>query len=169
MHAEFQAQIGQVASQYPMPGGNGPMGGGVGGPILPGKPPTHSEFATVDAEGMPGPGGTRHHGAVDWFAKAGTPVQLADRRRDRRGQAVEGHLGPGVRRRRQGAGPQRPRLGVPPRRPARHQDGPEDQAGQAVAGVTDWQSGSDHTHIELWKTLQGGYNFGNALDPLKFI
>jgi hypothetical protein len=35
--------------------------------------------------------------------------------------------------------------------------------------VTAWRDGPSHAHIELWKTLAGGYVFENMLDPLQFL
>ena len=35
---------------------------------------------------------------------------------------------------------------------------PRVNAGEEIATVTPWTDGTPHTHIELWKTLEGGYN-----------
>ena len=43
------------------------------------------------------------------------------------------------------------------------------QPGVVVAGVTNWVAGADHVHIELWRTLAGGYAYENMLDPMKFL
>jgi murein DD-endopeptidase MepM/ murein hydrolase activator NlpD len=38
-------------------------------------------------------------------------------------------------------------------------------AGSLIASVTPWRDGSPHAHIEVWKTLKGGYRFENMIDP----
>jgi hypothetical protein len=38
-------------------------------------------------------------------------------------------------------------------------------AGELVATVTPWRDGASHLHLELWKTLAGGYRFENMEDP----
>ena len=38
-------------------------------------------------------------------------------------------------------------------------------AGQLIGTVTAWADGSPHTHVEIWKTLAGGYNISNMIDP----
>ena len=42
-------------------------------------------------------------------------------------------------------------------------------AGERVATVTAWRDGPSHAHIEIWRTLSGGYDFENMLDPMKFF
>jgi murein DD-endopeptidase MepM/ murein hydrolase activator NlpD len=127
---------------------------------------TGSQFATVDAEGAPDRTGQRHHAAYDWMLgpDKGVPalgsgvvveakpssgnsgqvfggtvkIQMADGR-----VIVYRHVNPGVK------------------------VGQKVQAGQQVAAVTRWADnpGSSHTHLELWKTLGGGYHYENMLDP----
>ena len=45
------------------------------------------------------------------------------------------------------------------------------QQGQQIAAVCTWldNPSSSHTHIEFWKTLAGGYDFENMLDPVKVL
>jgi murein DD-endopeptidase MepM/ murein hydrolase activator NlpD len=58
---------------------------------------------------------------------------------------------------------------------ARHVDprrisvGQRVRPGQVVAGVSPWTGGATHAHIELWKTLGGGYRFENMIDPARFF
>jgi hypothetical protein len=42
-------------------------------------------------------------------------------------------------------------------------------AGQLVATVVPWRSGPPHVHIELWKSLSGGYRFENMIDPVSVL
>ena len=127
--------------------------------------PGYQDFAfnLADAEGMfPRPPG--RHGAVDWFAQGGTPVKAARAgivvevvpSRGNTGQVFGGvvkirepdgtvwvyrHVNPGVV------------LGAPVK------------VAQQIATVTLWLGGPDHLHMEIWKSLEGGYNFWNAIDP----
>ena len=132
-----------------------------------GKVPTSSAFNYVDAEGMPDAKGIRHHGAVDWFGPAGRTVvspwdgEVVEVRasKGRRGQVFGGVVK--VRDSRTG------RVFV-----ARHIDpgsvreGQTVTAGTALGGMTAWESGGPHAHIEVWKTLEGGYTYENAIDPI---
>jgi murein DD-endopeptidase MepM/ murein hydrolase activator NlpD len=129
---------------------------------------TSSEFATVDAEGAPDARGVRHHAAYDWMAPPGTPI-----RSPVAGTVVEvtpsrgnsGQIFGGVVKVQEADG----KVWV-----FRHVDpanvtvGEQVAPGAPLAGVTDWADSKtgDHTHIELWKTLGGGYRYGNMLDPL---
>jgi hypothetical protein len=40
-------------------------------------------------------------------------------------------------------------------------------AGEAVARVTDWadRPTASHVHLEVWRTLAGGYRLANMIDP----
>lgn len=160
--ASGAAAAGSVAS----PGGS--SGGKVIMPIG-SKPPGSSEFLTVDAEGAPGPGGRRYHAAVDWFGAAGAPVvaptggEIVEVRRSKTnsGQVFGGVV----------------KLRMPDGRVVvfRHVDpvglkvGQRVGAGDVLAHITAWASGSPHAHIELWKSLEGGYNVANMIDPMSFF
>lgn len=123
-------------------------------------------FNLPDPEGMfPRPPG--RHGAVDWFAAGGTPVKAA-----RAGTVVEvvpsrgntGQVFGGVVK------VQEPNGNV---WVYRHVDplvgmGAPVIAGQVLAHVTAWAGGPSHLHMEVWRTLAGGYTFGNAIDPRSF-
>ncbi len=127
-----------------------------------------SEFDVPDAEGAPGPGG-RFHAAYDMFTDpgaevrapvAGTIVEV----RESRGNS--GQIFGGTVKVQSADG----RVWV-----FRHVEpsgvsvGQQVQAGQPLAGVTDWTDGLDHTHIEVWKTLEGGYNKQNMEDPMIYL
>lgn len=127
-----------------------------------------SEFAIVDAEGAPSDDGRRYHAAKDWFAPGGTPVRApvdgtvveAKVRKTNTGQVFGGTL---KIQDREG------KVWV-----FRHVDptvalGAAVKAGQVVASVTPWRGGSSHAHIELWKTLAGGYDYENMVDPMRYF
>lgn len=123
-------------------------------------------FNLSDAQGMyPRPPG--RHGAVDWFAAGGTPVKAA-----RAGKVVEvvpsrgntGQVFGGVVKVQEPDG----KVWV-----YRHVDpvvglGAQVVAGQLIAHVTKWVGGPSHLHMEIWRTLGGGYNFSNAIDPRSY-
>jgi murein DD-endopeptidase MepM/ murein hydrolase activator NlpD len=129
-----------------------------------------SEFAIRDPEGAPDAGGARFHAAKDWFAAGGSPVRAPIS-----GEVVEvkpsrgdtGQIFGGVVKIESAADG---KVWV-----LRHVDpkgvslGERVQAGQVVASVTAWRDGSPHVHIELWKTLAGGYHYENMLDPMPFF
>ena len=123
-------------------------------------------FRLADAEGMfPRPPG--YHGAVDWFADGGTPVKAA-----RAGRVVEvvpsrgtvGQVFGGVVKIEEPNGNVwvyrhvSPYVGL----------GTEVAVGQRIAEVTPWSSGPSHLHLEVWRTLAGGYSFPNAIDPRSY-
>jgi cell wall-associated NlpC family hydrolase/murein DD-endopeptidase MepM/ murein hydrolase activator NlpD len=124
-----------------------------------------SEFSMVDAEGAPDAGGTAHHAAYDLFGKPGAPV-----RSPVAGEVVEvkasrgnsGQIFGGVVKVRGADG----KVWV-----FRHVDpgsvveGGRVEAGAQIASVSAWTGGTPHVHIELWKTLDGGYHYENMEDP----
>ena len=132
-----------------------------------GKPGyTDWAYTLADAEGMwPRPPG--RHGAVDWFAAGGTPVKAA-----RAGTVVEvvasrgntGQVFGGVHKIEEPDGTVwvyrhiDPHLGM----------GAQVAAGQTIGVVTDWRGGPSHLHLEVWRSLGGGYNFANAIDPRSY-
>jgi peptidoglycan hydrolase-like protein with peptidoglycan-binding domain len=126
----------------------------------------NSEFALVDAEGAPDARGVRHHAGKDWFAPGGAPVRSPIAGTIVEVRASRGNTGQvfGGTVKIQGADG---RVWV-----FRHVDpqgvsvGQRVNAGQTVATITDWRSGPDHAHIELWRTLGGGYRFENMIDPM---
>jgi len=129
---------------------------------------SRSEFGVADAEGAPANNGTDRHAAKDWFAPGGSAVEApvagkvveAKPSRGNTGQVFGGTV------KIQGADG---KVWV-----FRHVDpkvsvGKRVSAGERVATVTAWRGGSSHAHIEVWKTLSGGYDFENMLDPMKFF
>jgi murein DD-endopeptidase MepM/ murein hydrolase activator NlpD len=127
-----------------------------------------SAFNYADAEGAPDAKGVRRHSAVDWFAPPGSPVRAPVGGKIVEVKASRGNSGQvygGVVKVQDASG----RVFV-----FRHVDpkgvrvGQRVGAGQVIAGVTDWTGGSDHAHHEIWKTLAGGYNHGNMIDPATF-
>ena len=132
------------------------------------QPHKGSEFKLVDAEGAPANDGHRYHAGFDWFSPGGSPVRApiagtvieAKVRRTNTGQIFGGTV------KIQGADG---KVWV-----FRHVDpnvvvGAAVKAGQIVAAVTPWKDGAPHAHIELWKTLAGGYDFENMEDPGKYF
>jgi murein DD-endopeptidase MepM/ murein hydrolase activator NlpD len=123
-------------------------------------------FNLPDPEGMPSSTGNRH-GAVDWFALGGTIVHAAVAGKvvesrstsDRSGQVFGGVVK---------ILDSRGRVWV-----YRHVDptvslGSSVYQGQRIARVTNWTGGPDHLHMEVWRSLGGGYRFANAIDPRSF-
>lgn len=125
-----------------------------------------SEFAVADAEGAPAADGQRYHAGKDWFAPGGTAV-----RSPIDGKVVE--VTPSSGSSGQIFGGTVKIEGENGRVWAfRHVD-PKDldvgqrvKAGDRVASITEWQDGPSHAHIELWKSLEGGYTFENMIDPM---
>ncbi|AGC43108.1 putative peptidase [Myxococcus stipitatus DSM 14675] len=134
-------------------------------------PKSNPSFSRPDGkEGMPdGKGGFRH-GGLDWFAKAGTNVRApvdgkvieVKQSKGSSGQVfggtvkVEGKDGKVWVFRHVD--------------PAKVKVGQKVQAGDTIAKVSDWKgTSSDHVHMEVWKNLKGGYNFNNAIDPVKAL
>ncbi len=123
-----------------------------------------SEFDVQDAEGAPGAEGNLHAG-YDLFARAGAPVRSPIEGTIVEVKASRGNSGQifGGTVKVQGADG---RVWV-----FRHVDpkgvveGGKVTAGQEIASVTEWTGGTHHAHIELWKTLEGGYNVSNMEDP----
>jgi murein DD-endopeptidase MepM/ murein hydrolase activator NlpD len=122
-------------------------------------------FRFRDAEGVRSRDGNRYHGGVDWFAPGGTPIWApgpgkvvrADRSSDHDGQVFGGVL---VIQQDDGiCWTMRhvdPRAGL----------GARVAQGEVVASVTVWNDGTDHLHLEIWRTLAGGYVLENMIDPL---
>lgn len=142
--------------------------GGVVRPLA-GDPGKWSEFKLADAEGAPANDGRRYHAGKDWFAPGGSPVRSpvagtvveAKVRKTNTGQIFGGTV-----KIQDAEG----KVWV-----FRHVDpkgvvvGQRVAPGQVVATVTHWRGGSPHAHIEVWRTLQGGYDYENMLDPMKFF
>lgn len=132
------------------------------------EPHKSSEFRIVDAEGAPADDGRRYHAGFDWFSPGGSPVRApiegtvieAKVRKSNTGQVFGGTV------KIQGADG---KVWV-----FRHVDpkvavGAAVRAGQVVASITPWRDGAPHAHIELWKTLAGGYDYENMVDPMRYF
>jgi murein DD-endopeptidase MepM/ murein hydrolase activator NlpD len=127
-----------------------------------------SEFGYVDAEGAPSRRtGKRHHAGKDWFAPAGSEVVAPWNGKVVEVKASRGNSGQvfgGVVKIQAPNG----RVFV-----ARHVDprgvriGQRVRAGRPIAAVSPWTGGSPHAHIEIWKTLRGGYSYENMIDPVR--
>jgi murein DD-endopeptidase MepM/ murein hydrolase activator NlpD len=134
------------------------------------NPGFNSEFTIEDPEGAPDARGVCWHAAKDWFAPGGSPVRApvsgnVVEVRESRGDS--GQIFGGVVKINADTDH---KIWV-----LRHVDpkgvavGQRVQAGQVVANVTRWKDGSPHVHIELWKTLSGGYHYENMLDPMTYF
>ncbi len=133
-------------------------------PILT-TPRGRSAFRYPDPEGAPDRDGRRYHAALDWFAPGGAPARSAVD-----GTVVEAHPSRGETGQVFGGTVKVRRAGGPEVVVVRHVDpgvrvGASVKAGQVVAHVTDWADGPDHAHIEIWRTLAGGYYVPNMIDP----
>lgn len=133
--------------------------------ILP-TPRGPSAFLYRDPEGAPGSDGVRRHGALDWFAPPGTDVRSPVTGRVVEVRSSLGHSGQvfgGVVKVEEAIGG---RVYV-----CRHVEpvvryGAQVRAGEQIADVTDWAgSSADHVHLEVWRTLAGGYRLTNMIDP----
>jgi murein DD-endopeptidase MepM/ murein hydrolase activator NlpD len=124
-----------------------------------------SEFASPDAEGAPSARGGRYHAAKDWFAPARSAVRSPWAGRVVEVRASRGNSGQvfgGTVKIQRADGVVFVARHVDPRRV---RVGQRIGRGQVVAGVSPWTGGSPHAHIEVWRTLGGGYRFENMIDP----
>jgi len=134
--------------------------------------PKSSQFRVSDPEGAPSAVGGRFHAAVDWMAPANSEV-----RSPQDGEVVEitaskgstGQVYGGVVKVQTQRGYVWVFRHVNPSASIRV--GKQVDAGDRLAGVTAWFTNpfSSHAHIELWKTLGGGYRLENMLDPIEYI
>lgn len=120
-------------------------------------------FHLADREGCyPRPPG--FHGAVDWFAPAGTEVRAPSSGTVTRAVTSTDSSGPvfgGITELTEPTGLVWVMRHTQPAVPL----GAEVRAGDVVARVAQWDSGGSHLHLEIWKGKAGGYNIGNMLDP----
>ena len=163
----------EIETQVPLP----EVAGGVGNdpPGTPGMPlPTKmgaSSFAVQDAEGAPAQNGKRYHAAVDWFAPPGSLVRAPFKGKVvevKRSQGTGGQVFGGVVK------IQLPNGHVVVFRhvnPTGVKLGQMVDAGAPLARVTRWSDNpkSSHAHVEVWRTLEGGYRFENMLDPSAYF
>lgn len=147
----------------PFPGG----GGGYVAP-LPVSMGHGSEFRVVDAEGAPGPGGRKYHAAKDWFAPGGTPVRAPAGSRIREARPSLGDTGQVF------GGTVKSRSGTAG-------SGSSATSSRRSVSGTPWSAGSPWRQSppertvprmrtsKLRKTLAGGYNLGNMIDPVTVL
>lgn len=161
--AKAQGTSGMSDNQEFESGGKHKSGKGIVNPLAT-KMGSSSEFNVADAEGAHSDEG-RFHAAKDWFAPAGTSVvspeggKIVEVRpnKGKSGQVFGGTV----------------KVQAPSGRvyvfrhvaPGNVKVGQSVKAGQQIAGVAEWTDGSEHAHIEIWKTLSGGYNKSNMIDP----
>ena len=135
------------------------------------KLPGGSEFASADPEGAPSRNGGTYHAAKDWFAPGGSAVfspeggKIVEVRPSR---GSSGQVFGGTVKVQTSDG----RVWVFRHvNPLRLREGQTVKAGQRLASVTRWSDnpGSSHSHIELWKTYSGGYNYENMIDPMTWF
>ncbi len=123
-------------------------------------------FNLSDAQGMfPRPPG--RHAAWDWFAAGGTPVKAARAGKVVEVQASRGSTGQvfgGVVKIEEPDGTVWVYRHVSPYVVL----GAEVETGSTIAVVTGWASGPSHLHMEIWRSLAGGYTFSNAIDPATY-
>jgi murein DD-endopeptidase MepM/ murein hydrolase activator NlpD len=127
-----------------------------------------SEFRVEDAEGAPAANGKRFHAAKDWFAPGGTAVRAPTDGsvcESKPSKTNVGQVFGGTVKIEEGDG----RVWVFRHVNPRVSNGERVGAGELVATVVNWKSGPSHVHIELWKTLAGGYTFENMIDPVTVL
>ena len=125
-----------------------------------------SEFAVPDAQGADGPTGPLHAG-YDMFARADAPVRspIAGTIVEvRESETTSGQIFGGVVKVQGADGQVWVFRHV---EPVAVTEGMTVEAGRLLATVTPWTDGAPHAHIELWRTLEGGYNVPNMRDPLE--
>ncbi len=165
----------QIAAGYrPTPGTTAPAGGAppMSGTLvkpLDAKLTSTSEFAMADPEGAPDARGAHHHAAKDWFANAGTAVRSPVEGTIVEVRASRGNSGQVFGGTVKVQGEDGMVWVFRHVDPASVSVGQKVDAGTTIARVTDWASGPDHTHIELWKTLSGGYRYENMVDPMTYL
>lgn len=127
-----------------------------------------SEYNRPDGpEGAPDGRGGSIHAGKDWFAPAGAQVVSPVT-----GRVVEVKMSRGNSGQVFGGvvkvqGPDGRVYVFRHVDPSSVQSGAEVRAGAPIARVSAWTGGSPHAHVEVWKTLGGGYTAGNMLDPVQ--
>lgn len=128
-----------------------------------------SEFGVPDAEGAPSSRGGRFHAGKDWFAPAGATVRAPVSGRIVEVRPSVGNSGQvfgGTVKVQAEDGKVWVFRHVDPRNV---RTGQRVNAGDPIARITNWTGGPDHAHIELWKTLGGGYRYENMIDPMRYL
>lgn len=131
-----------------------------------------SEFDMPDPEGAPNRFGVRYHAAKDWFAPGGSPLvapiggTLIELKQSK---GNSGQVFGGVVKLQMDNGYVWVFRHVNP--VLAFKVGARVTQGQTIATVTKWtdKPASSHAHIEIWRTLEGGYKYENMIDPCKFL
>ncbi|MGE3140792.1 MAG: peptidoglycan DD-metalloendopeptidase family protein, partial [Thermoleophilia bacterium] len=127
-----------------------------------------SEFRVPDAEGAPGPGGN-YHAAYDFFTEENAPIRapmsgtIVEVRASR---GTSGQIFGGTVKLQGADGKVWVFRHVTP---GSVTVGQQVTAGTQIAATSPWSDGPEHAHIEVWKTLSGGYNLSNMEDPLPYL
>ncbi len=127
-----------------------------------------SEFSGRDAEGAPGAGGS-YHAAYDFFTEENAPIRapfagtIVEVRASR---GTSGQIFGGTVKLQGADGKVWVFRHVTP---GSVTVGQQVGAGTQIAVTSPWTDGPEHTHIEVWKTLSGGYNVSNMEDPLPYL
>ncbi|QSQ17720.1 M23 family metallopeptidase [Myxococcus landrumensis] len=134
-------------------------------------PKKNPSFSQADGkEGMPDGKGGYRHGGLDWFAKPGTKVRApvdgkviaVTKSKGSSGQVFGGTV--------KVQGKDGKVWVFRHVDPSKVKVGQKVAAGDTIAKVADWKGSSgDHVHVEVWKSLKGGYHFNNAIDPVKAL
>ena len=135
-----------------------------------GLPSGVSEFGIPDPEGALAPDGRRYHAGKDIFLPAGWPLRAPAGGRIVEVRASRGSTGQvfgGVVKLEGYGGRVYVLRHVVPARGVRV--GIRVRAGRLIARVAYWRDGGEHVHLEVWKTLRGGYFVRNMLDPITVL
>jgi murein DD-endopeptidase MepM/ murein hydrolase activator NlpD len=136
---------------------------------LPTRAGRNSEFAIPDKEGAPASFGRRFHAGKDWFAPGHSAVKapVGGTIIEARPSLVDtGQVFGGTAKILAADGKVWVFRHVIPQVSV----GERVRPGQLLAEVTPWRSGPSHTHIEVWKTANGGRQvFENMIDPMVFF
>lgn len=131
-------------------------------PILD-SPRGRSAFWFAEPEGAPHTDGKTYHAALDWFGRGDVHAPVA-------GSVVEARASRGNSGQVFGGTVKIREKGTSIVYVMRHVDpsvgvGDVVYAGQVVAQVTAWTDGPPNVHVEIWRTLAGGYRVSNMIDP----
>jgi peptidoglycan hydrolase-like protein with peptidoglycan-binding domain len=128
-----------------------------------------SEFGVRDAEGAPANNGARFHAGKDWFAPGGSRVRAPVDGKIVEVRPSSGNSGQVFGGTVKVQGKDGKVWVFRHVDPARVHLGQHVKAGDTLAHVTRWADGPSHTHVELWKTFSGGYDFENMIDPMSVL
>jgi hypothetical protein len=142
-------------------------------PVPPPPFPKASQYSVADGpEGPADAHGVHKHGALDWFASGGTGVVAPSPGKIVEIKASKGTSGQvygGVVKLEQADGIVWVFRHVNPTSSIRV--GASVSAGTTLARIVRWSDSpsSSHCHIEVWRTLAGGYKLNNMMDPFIYM